>query len=92
MYGNQAALQDEINCASIRTMSRVYLYMTGGLALTTIVGIVMALNSDIQAAVFSIGMVVFGLISAQLGLVLLILATINKLAPAMALGFFYLSH
>ena len=90
MYGNQTAIQEEINRAFIGAMSRVYLYMTGGLVLTTIVAMVVALNPDIQAAVFSRGIIVFGLIGAQLGLVLLISATINKLAPPMALALFFI--
>ena len=90
MYGNQTAIQEEINSAFIGAMSRVYLYMTGGLVLTTIVAMVVALNPDIQAAVFSRGIIVFGLIGAQLGLVLLISATINKLAPPMALALFFI--
>ena len=90
MYENQTALQEEINSAFIGAMSRVYLYMTGGLVLTTIVAMVVALNPDIQAAVFSRGIIVFGLIGAQLGLVLLISATINKLAPPMALALFFI--
>ena len=48
MYGNQTAIQEEINSAFIGAMSRVYLYMTGGLVLTTIVAMVVALNPDIQ--------------------------------------------
>ena len=84
------ALQEEINRAFIGAMSRVYLWMTGGLVLTTIVAMVVALNPDIQAVVFSNGLIVFGLIGAQIGLVLLISATINKLSPAMALGLFFL--
>ena len=69
MYGNQTAIQEEINSAFIGAMSRVYLYMTGGLVLTTIVAMVVALNPDIQAAVFSRRIIVFGLIGAPLGLV-----------------------
>ena len=88
LYGSRPALQDEINSAFIGAMSRVYLYMTGGLVLTTIVAMLVALNPSIQAAVFSSGVIVFGLIAAQLGLVLLISATMDKLAPAMALGLF----
>ena len=90
MYGNQTAIQGEITRGFIGAMSRVYLYMTGGLVLTTIVAMVVALNPDIQAAVFSRGIIVFGLIGAQLGLVLLISATINKLAPPMALALFFI--
>ena len=71
-------------------MSRVYLWMTGGLVLTTIVAMVVALNPEVQEAVFSNGLIVFGLIGAQIGLVLLISATINKLSPATALGLFFL--
>ncbi len=90
MYGNQTAIQEEINSAFIGAMSRVYWHMTGGVVLTTIVAMVVALNPDIQAAVFSRGIIVFGLIGAQLGLVLLISATINKLAPPMALALFFI--
>ena len=90
LFGSRSALQDEINSAFIGAMSRVYIYMTGGLVLTTIVAMVVALNPSIQAAVFSSGIIVFGLIGAQLGLVLIISATINMLAPAMALGLFFL--
>ena len=86
----RAFVQEEINRAFIGAMSRVYLWMTGGLVLTTIVAMVVALNPDIQAVVFSNGLIVFGLIGAQIGLVLLISATINKLSPAMALGLFFL--
>ena len=39
---------------------------------------------------FSNGLIVFGLIGAQIGLVLLISVTINKLSPATALGLFFL--
>ena len=90
LYGSRSALQEEINRAFIGAISRAYLYMTGGLVLTTIVAMVVALNLDIQAAVFNSGIIVFGLIGAQLGLVLLISATIDKLAPAMALGLFFI--
>ena len=71
-------------------MSRVYLWMTGGLVLTTVVAMVVALNPEVQEAVFSNGLIVFGLIGAQIGLVLLISVTINKLSPATALGLFFL--
>ena len=91
LFGSgSVALQEEINRAFISAMSRVYLWMTGGLVLTTVVAMVVALNPEVQEAVFSNGLIVFGLIGAQIGLVLLISVTINKLSPATALGLFSL--
>jgi hypothetical protein len=91
LFGSgSVALQEEINRAFISGMSRVYLWMTGGLVLTTVVAMVVALNPEVQEAVFSNGLIVFGLIGAQIGLVLLISVTINKLSPATALGLFFL--
>ena len=64
--------------------------MTGGLVLTTLVALLVSTNEGLQQAVFSSRWLFFGLIGAQLGLVLLISAAINKLAPPLALGLFFL--
>ena len=71
-------------------MGRVYLWMTGGLLLTTLVAMVAASNAEIQRALFNSNLTFFGLIGAQLGLVLLISFAINQLTPPMALGLFFL--
>ncbi len=81
-----APSQAAINAAFTDAMARVYLWMTGGLLLTTVVAMVVAMNPGIQQAIFSNSLTFFLLIGAQLGLVLMISFAINKLAPATALG------
>ena len=49
-----------------------------------------AANSSLQEAVLGSRFVLFVLLGAQLGLVFLISATIDKLAPAVAVGLFFL--
>ena len=88
--GRTMVSQETINRAFIDAMGRVYLWMTGGLVLTTIVAMMVAMNVGLQQAIFSNGLVVFGLIGAQLGLVLAISFGINRMAPSVALGLFFL--
>jgi uncharacterized protein len=85
-----APSQAAINAAFTDAMARVYLWMTGGLLLTTVVAMVVAMNPGIQQAIFRNSLTFFVLIGAQLGLVLIISFAINKLAPSMALGLFFL--
>ena len=85
-----APSQAEINTAFTDAMGRVYLWMTGGLLLTTVVAMVVAMNPEIQQAIFSNSLTFFLLIGAQLGLVHIISFAINKLAPSTALGLFFL--
>jgi uncharacterized protein len=85
-----APSQAAINSAFTDAMSRVYLWMTGGLLLTTVVATVVAMNPGIQQAIFRNSLTFFLLIGAQLGLVLIISFAINKLAPSAALGLFFL--
>ena len=76
-----APSQEAINNAFSSAMGRVYLWMTGGLALTTVVAMLAATNPGIQQALFSSNLTFFGLIGAQFGLVLIISFAINKLTP-----------
>ena len=85
-----APSQAAINSAFTDAMARVYLWMTGGLLLTTVVAMVVAMNPGIQQAIFRNSLTFFMLIGAQLGLVLIISFAINKLAPMTALGLFFL--
>ena len=82
--------QDELNRTFTDAMGRVYLWMTGGLVLTAVIAMYIASNPELQVAVISNRLLFFGLIGAQLGLVLLISFAINKLAPLAALGLFFL--
>ena len=82
--------QAEINSAFVSAMGRVYFWMTGGLVLTTAVAVVVANNPNVQEALFGNSFIWIVLLGAQIGLVLLISAAINKLAPPVALGLFFL--
>ena len=58
--------------------------------MTAVVAMYIATNPVLQETVFSNGWTIIGLIAAQLGLVLLNSMAIDKLAPATALGLFFL--
>ena len=86
MWANQAApSQEELNRSFVDAKGRVYLWMTGGLVLTTLVALLVSTNEGLQQVVFSSRWIIFGLIGAQLGLILLLSAAINKLSPPLAL-------
>lgn len=85
-----APSQEAINTTFTEAMGRVYLWMTGGLLLTTVVAMLVAMNPGIQQAIFRNNLTFFVLIGAQLGLVLIISFAINKLTPSTALGLFFL--
>jgi len=85
-----APSQEVINRAFTSAMGRVYLWMTGGLGLTTVVAMIVANNPGMQQLLFSTNLAFFGLIGAQFGLVLIISFAINRLAPPVALGLFFL--
>jgi hypothetical protein len=88
--GTAAPSQEAVNSAFTTAMGRVYLWMTGGLGLTTVIALIVANNPALQQALFSSNLTVFGLIGAQFALVLIISFAINKLAPSVALGLFFL--
>lgn len=91
LASNQAIpSQQELDSAFVSAMGRVYLWMTGGMVLTAAVAMLIATNPGVQQLVFSSRLIFFGLIGAQLGLVFLLSATINKMAPVVALGAFFL--
>ena len=73
--------QAELDRTFTDAMGRVYLWMTGGLILTAVIAMYIASNQELQRTVVGNGLVFFGLIGAQLGLVLLISFAINKLSP-----------
>ena len=71
-------------------MARVYLWMAGGLLVTAVVAMLVAQSESITAAVFGRWYIYIGLFVAQVILVVTISGGINKLAPATALGLFFL--
>jgi hypothetical protein len=73
-----------------RFMSTVYGWMTGGLALTAVVAYVVASTPALLQVVIGNRAVFFGLIIAELGLVIAISAMVNRLSAAAAGGLFAL--
>jgi hypothetical protein len=69
-------------------LRNVYLWMTGGLALTAVVALFVASNTAIQRALFSSSIVFFGLVIAEVGLVWFLSARIAKLTPVAATAAF----
>jgi FtsH-binding integral membrane protein len=73
-----------------RFMSAVYGWMTGGLALTALVAYAVASTPALLQLVIGNRAVFFGLIIAELGLVIAISAMVNRLSAAAAGGLFAL--
>lgn len=65
-------------------MSRVYTWMTGGILLTASIATVMGQNPDIMFALVSNRLLFYGLMAAQLGLVIGLSAAINKISASTA--------
>jgi FtsH-binding integral membrane protein len=69
-------------------LRNVYLWMTGGLALTAVVALGVASNADIVRAILSSRFIFFGLLIAEVGLVWFLSARIAKLSPVAATAAF----
>nr|WP_287221740.1 Bax inhibitor-1/YccA family protein [Prosthecochloris sp.] len=73
-----------------RVINQVYTWMSLGLALTATVGYYTAGTEALRNIIFSNGMVLIGLVVAQLGIVFALSAAINRLSAAAATGLFIL--
>jgi uncharacterized protein len=73
-----------------RFMSAVYRWMTFGLALTALVAFTVASSPEALQAIYGNRVVFFGLIIAELGLVVTISAAVNRLSAPAAGGLFLL--
>lgn len=73
-----------------RVVNQVYTWMTLGLALTATVGYYVSGNEMLRSLIFSNGLIVIGLIVAQLGIVVGLSAGINRLSGSAATGLFIL--
>lgn len=73
-----------------RVVNQVYTWMTLGLALTATVGYYVSESEVLTNLIFSNGLIVIGLIVAQLGIVLGLSAGINRLSGSTATGLFIL--
>ena len=82
--------ESELVSAFIDAMSRVYLWMTGGLLITAVVATFVASSDGLADLLFGGSFLFWAIIIAQFGLVIAISAAINKMSPTMALGLFFL--
>ena len=90
-YNEVLTAQDEALAKTFNAaMARVYLWMAAGLGLTAVVAMLVAQSEGITAVVFGSPWTVLGLCGAQMVLVVTISRSINRLAPATALGLFFL--
>ena len=67
-----------------RVLKNVYLWMTAGLALTGVVSLGVINNPPILSAIAGNPILFFGLIIAEVGLVMLLSARINRMSPQAA--------
>jgi FtsH-binding integral membrane protein len=87
MSDNRPDMATAPSAAAERTRSllrNVYLWMTGGLALTAVVALGVASNTDIIRAILSSRFLFFALLIAEVGLVWFLSARIAKLSPVAA--------
>ena len=73
-----------------RFFNAVYAWMAAGLALTAVVAWYVSTRPDLMARIFGNGLVLFGLIIAQLALVFTVSAAVNKISAPVATGLFLL--
>ena len=88
--GAAAAMKKVPVDVQARVVNQVYTWMTLGLALTATVGWYVSESEAIRSLVFSNGMIVIGLVLAQLGIVIVLSAGINRLSGSAATGLFIL--
>jgi uncharacterized protein len=69
-------------------MRGVYAWMSAGLGLTALLAFYVASTPSIQQVVYGTPMLLFGLIIAQLGIVVALSAAVHKLSAAAATGLF----
>jgi uncharacterized protein len=81
---------DRVAAAQGDFIRRVYNWMGLGLALTALVALYTASNPALLGVIFGNSLVFFGLIIAQLGLVLVLSAAINRLQASTATLLFFL--
>ncbi len=73
----------------IDSMTRVYMWMTGGLLITAIVATGVASSDAFMIVLANNPMLFWGIIIGQFGLVMGISTMINKISPMTALGLFF---
>ena len=85
MYSPNGTYTDSTPIAISNTFFRkVYLWMTAGLAVTALASFLMLSSASAQQLIFGNRMVFYGLIFAELGLVIAMSAAINRISAATA--------
>lgn len=82
--------QDAIAAEQQRFMVRVYSWMTGGLGITGFMALYVSNSETMRSIILGNQIVFFGLIIAQLGLVIYLSARIQKMSASQAQGVFIL--
>jgi FtsH-binding integral membrane protein len=85
-YNNAYAQSAALVQSSI--LHQTYLWMTGGLCLTAIIALAVSQSFLLETLLLSNPMVLFGLILAELAMVFIISAAINRLSPGVAIALF----
>jgi FtsH-binding integral membrane protein len=85
MYSPNGTYTDSTSISITNTFFRkVYLWMTAGLAVTALASFMMLSSAAAQQLIFGNRMVFYGLIFAELGLVIAMSAAINRISAATA--------
>ena len=82
--------EEKLSATFVAVMSRVYLWMTLGLALTTAVSVWVLSNPAILNFFFERPLALMGLFIGQIALVIALVAAIQKLSSGVALALFFL--
>ena len=85
-YANAYAQSPALVQSSV--LNQTYLWMTGGLCLTAIIALAVSSSPDLLYLIYSNPFVLFGLMIAEIAMVFIISATINRLSPAVATALF----
>ena len=85
-----APSESELVNTFIDAMSRVYIWMTGGLLITAVVAAFVASSDELAALLFGGSFIFWAIIIAQFGLVIALSAAVHKMSPTMALGLFFI--
>lgn len=91
-YSGAAAYENEMTLSAYvgKIMRRVFGKMTLGILLTAIISMLVASNTSMMLTIFQHSWMMWGLIIAQLAVVLILSARINKMSASTASVMFYL--
>jgi len=85
-YANAYAQSPALVQSSV--LNQTYLWMTGGLCLTAIVALAVSSSPELLYLIYSNTFLLFGLLIAEIAMVFIISASINRLSPAIATTLF----